>query len=75
MALYDEKKRTEYKFRLILSVMLYVFILVALYFKRGNGPAASELALIGSAFCFGSIGHSAWALRQIKNTKNDQLSK
>ncbi len=66
MALYDLKKRSEYKFRLISSVILFVFILIVLSYKGENGPAASELALIGFAFCFGSFGHSAWALRQIK---------
>ena len=66
MAMYDAKKRGEYKFRLILSIILFVIIIFALFYKGGDGPAASELTLIGFAFCFGSFGHSAWALRQIK---------
>lgn len=69
MAMYDERKRGEYKFRLIMSIILFFIILVALFSKGINGPAASELALIGFAFCFGSFGHSAWALRQIKKNQ------
>ena len=69
MAMYDAKKRSEYKFRLIFSIILFVIIIFALSYKGGNGPAATELTLIGFAFCFGSFGHSAWALRQIKKTQ------
>ena len=69
MAMYNAKKRGEYKFRLILSIILFVIIIFALFHKGGNGPAASELILIGFAFCFWSFGHSAWALRQIKKTQ------
>ena len=69
MAMYDKKKRGEYKFRLIMSIVLFFIVLAALSFKAGNGPAASELALIGFAFCVGSFGHSAWALHQIKKNK------
>ena len=69
MPLYDENKRGEYKFRLIMSIVVFFIILVAFSFKGGNGPAASELALIGFAFCVGSSGHSAWALRQIRKNK------
>ena len=69
MAMYDAKKRGEYKFRLILSIILFVIIIFALFYKGGDGPAASELTLIGFAFCFISFGHSAWALRQIKKTQ------
>ena len=75
MAMYDSKKSGEYKFRLIISIVLFFIIVVALSLKEENGPAGSELALIGFAFCFGSFGHSAWALRQIKKIKNDQRSK
>ena len=69
MAMYDAKKRSEYKFRLLLSIILFVIIIFALSYKGGDGPAATELTLIGFAFCFGSFGHSAWALRQIKKTQ------
>ena len=74
MAMYDAKKRGEYKFRLILSIILFVIIIFALSYKGGNGPAATELTLIGFAFCFGSFGHSAWALRQIKKTQERQTN-
>lgn len=69
MAMYDAKKPREYKFRLIMSILLFFMLLVAISFKGGNGPAATELALIGFAFCFGSFWHSAWALRQIKKNQ------
>ena len=69
MAMYDPKKRGEYKFRLLSSIILFGVIQFALPHKGGYGPAASELALIGFAFCFGSFGHSAWALRQIKKNQ------
>ena len=75
MPMYDAKKRGEYKFRLIMSIILFFVILVALSFKGGYSRAALELTLIGFAFCFGSLGHSAWALRQIKKINNEQRNK
>ena len=70
MAMYDAKKRSEYKLRLIMSLILFFIIIGALFLKGGNGAAASELSLIGFAFSLGSFGHSAWALRQIKKSQN-----
>tara|TARA_B100001057_G_scaffold368431_1_gene371938 strand:+ start:568 stop:777 length:210 start_codon:yes stop_codon:yes gene_type:complete len=69
MAMYDLNKSGEYKFRLLASIILFLIITFAFSYKGGNGPAALELALIGGAFCFGSFGHSAWALHQIKKNK------
>lgn len=43
MAMYDAKKHGEYKFRLIISLILFFIILFALSLKGGNGPAALEL--------------------------------
>ena len=70
MALYDEKKRGEYKIRMLLSTLLFFLVLLVLLNKRATGPAAAEIAVVGFTFCFGSFGHSLWALRQIKKNES-----
>ena len=73
MRLYDPKKSGEYKFRLCLSLAVSAFIAFASWRTGKSSPAFWEVLLLGFGFCFFSVIHSVWALKQISSqskTKN-----
>ena len=70
MSLYDPKKHSEYKFRAIVSAVLFFVIVVALWAKGAKGPAAWELIFFGLTFCAGSFVHALWALGKINSAQH-----
>lgn len=62
MAILDIKKRSEYKFRIFMSLSVLVIVGVAVLRTKIVGPGFWEMVLIGAGFAIVSIGHAGWAL-------------
>jgi len=67
----DPKKRGEYKFRICLSLGVFLFVGLAAFRTKTIGPGFWELVMIGEGFALGSIAHSGWAIWRIDHPQND----
>ena len=72
MAILDIKKRSEYKFRILLSLGVLVFVGVAILRTKMVGPGFWEMVLIGAGFAIVSIGHAGWALWRIDHLDKEK---
>ena len=59
---FDIKKRSEYKFRIYMSLGVLAFIGLAALRTEIIGPGFWEIVFIGSSFALTSIAHSVWAI-------------
>jgi hypothetical protein len=72
MANLDIKKRSEYKFRIFMSLTVLVIVGVAVERTKIVGPGFWEMILIGAGFAIVSIGHAGWAVWRIDHPDKEK---
>mgnify|MGYP001274578221 CR=1 FL=1 len=65
MLQFDIKKRSEYKFRIYMSLGVLLFIGLAALRTGIIGPGFWEIVFIGLCFALTLIAHSLWAIGAI----------
>ncbi len=64
--MFDPEKLTEYKIRILLSLLIILLIVFAIFYRGINGISSIEVIFIGLMFSIISIGHASWAIFKIK---------
>lgn len=72
MPIFDSKKRSEYKFRIFMSLGVLLFVAVAVLRSKIVGPGFWEMVLIGAGFAVVSIVHSGWAIWRIDHLNKEK---
>jgi hypothetical protein len=68
---YDPLKKSEYKFRIGASVIIFIMIIYVISKHGLRGPALFEVGLFGGAFATLTFFHSIWALWKIRTDRCD----
>lgn len=66
---YDPLKKSEYRFRLIASIIIFAMITYVILTHGLRGPALFEVGVFGGAFATLTFVHSIWALWKIRQSE------
>jgi len=64
--MFDPEKLSEYKFRILLSLFIILFVVFAIFYRGINGIASIEVIFVGLLFSTVSLLHACWAISKIK---------
>ena len=64
--MFEPEKLTEYKIRILLSLMIILLVVFLISFIGVIGTGSIEVVLIGVGFSVVSLFHAAWAIFKIK---------
>tara|TARA_A100001388_G_scaffold203457_1_gene154434 strand:+ start:114 stop:317 length:204 start_codon:yes stop_codon:yes gene_type:complete len=64
--MFDPEKLNEYKIRILLSLLVILLVIVAVFYRGINGIASIEVIFVGLLFSLVSIFHASWAILKIK---------
>ena len=64
--MFDREKLSEYKFRILLSLFIILFVIFAVFYRGINGAASIEVIFVGLLFSTVSLLHASWAIFKIK---------
>ena len=64
--MYDPEKLTEYKIRILLSLLIILLVVFLIFYKGMIGTGSMEVIFIGVGFSVVSLLHAAWAIFKIK---------
>ena len=64
--MFDPEKLNEYKIRILLSLLILLLVLFAIYYRGINGIASMEVIFVGALFSIVSLFHASWAIFKIK---------
>ena len=64
--MFDPEKLNEYKIRILLSLLIILLVIVAIFYRGIGGLASIEVILVGLLFALVSLLHASWAILQIK---------
>ena len=64
--MFDPEKLNEYKIRILLSLLVILLVIVAIFYRGINGIASIEVIFVGLLFSLVSIFHATWAILKIK---------
>ena len=62
----DPEKLNEYKIRILLSLLIILLVMIAIFYRGINGIASIEVIFVGLLFSLVSIIHASWAIVKIK---------
>jgi len=64
--MFDPEKLNEYKIRILLSLLIILLVVLAIFYRGMNGIASMEVIFIGLLFSTVSLLHASWAIFKIK---------
>ena len=64
--MFDREKLSEYKFRILLSLLIILLVIFAVFYRGINGAASIEVIFVGLLFSTVSLLHASWAIFKIK---------
>ena len=64
--MFDPEKLNEYKIRILLSLLIILLVIFAIFYRGINGIASIEVIFVGLFFSLGSLLHASWAILKIK---------
>ena len=64
--MFDPEKLNEYKVRILLSLLVIMLVIFAIFYRGINGIASIEVVFVGLLFSVVSIIHASWAILKIK---------
>jgi hypothetical protein len=64
--MFDPEKLTEYKIRILLSLLIILLIVFLISYRGVIGTGSIEVVFIGLGFSAVSLLHAAWAIFKIK---------
>jgi hypothetical protein len=64
--MFDPEKLNEYKYRVLLSLFIILFVVFAIFYRGINGAASIEVIFVGLLFSNISLVHAIWAIFKIK---------
>ena len=64
--MFDREKLSEYKFRILLSLLIILLVIFAIFYRGINGAASIEVIFVGLLFSTVSLLHASWAIFKIK---------
>ena len=64
--MFDPEKLNEYKIRILLSLLIILLVIVAVFYRGINGIASIEVIFVGLLFSLVSLLHASWAILKIK---------
>ena len=62
----DPEKLNEYKIRILLSLLIILLVMIAIFYRGINGIASIEVISVGLLFSIVSLLHASWAISKIK---------
>jgi hypothetical protein len=66
MTMFDPEKLTEYKIRILLSLLIILLVVFLIFYRGMIGTGSMEVIFIGLGFSVVSLFHAAWAILKIK---------
>ena len=64
--MFDPEKLTEYKIRIVLSLVIILLVVCLIFYRGMIGPGSIEVIFIGLAFSVVSLIHAIWSIFKIK---------
>ena len=64
--MFDREKLSEYKLRILLSLLIILLVIFAMFYRGINGAASIEVIFVGLLFSTVSLLHASWAIFKIK---------
>ena len=64
--MFDPEKLTEYKIRIVLSLVIILLVVFLIFYRGMIGTGSMEVIFIGLGFSVVSLLHAAWAIFKIK---------
>ena len=64
--MFDREKLSEYKLRILLSLLIILLVIFAMFYRGINGAASIEVIFVGLLFSTASLLHACWAIFKIK---------
>ena len=64
--MFDPEKLTEYKIRILLSLLIILLVIFLIYYRGMIGTGNMEVIFIGLGFSIVSLFHAIWAIFKIK---------
>jgi uncharacterized membrane protein YqaE (UPF0057 family) len=64
--MFDPEKLTEYKIRIVLSLVIILLVVFLIFYRGMIGTGSMEVIFIGLGFSFVSLVHAIWAIFKIK---------
>ena len=64
--MFDPEKLSEYKIRILLSLLIIVLVIFAILYRGVSGIASIEVIFVGLLFSVVSLLHASWAILKIK---------
>ena len=64
--MFDPEKLTEYKIRIVLSLVIILLVVCLIFYRGMIGPGSMEVIFIGLAFSVVSLFHAIWSIFRIK---------
>ena len=73
--MFDREKLSEYKFRILLSLLIILLVIFAVFYRGINGAASIEVIFVGLLFSTVSLLHASWAIFKIKQLDKKKTNK
>ena len=64
--MFDPEKLNEYKIRILLSLLIIMLVIFAIFYRGVSGIASIEVICVGLLFSIVSLLHASWAILKIK---------
>ena len=64
--MFDPEKLNEYKIRILLSLLIILLVVFAMFYRGISGLASIEVIFVGLLFSIVSLLHASWAILKIK---------
>ena len=64
--MFDPEKLNEYKIRILLSLLIILLVIFAIFYRGISGIASREVIFVGLLFSIVSLLHASWAILKIK---------
>ena len=64
--MFDPEKLNEYKIRILLSLLIMLLVIFAIFYRGISGIASIEVIFVGLLFSIVSLPHASWAILKIK---------
>ena len=71
--MFDPEKLNEYKVRILLSLLIILLVIFAIFYRGFSGMASLEVVFIGLLFSIVSLFHAGWAIFKIKKLNNRKI--
>tara|TARA_Y100000589_G_C26873269_1_gene514851 strand:+ start:102 stop:332 length:231 start_codon:yes stop_codon:yes gene_type:complete len=72
--MFDKEKLDEYKFRILISLLLISLVMFAIFYRGVHGIGGIEIISLGLLFGIISLLHACWAIFKIKNLNSKEFN-